>query len=225
VYCGGRHGNAVALTFDDGPGPYTHFALKRLRRNNMRATFFLVARTLGMFGSLVASEQPFGEVGDHSRTHAFLPNLPAAALRSEVVGAQVAIENVAQRPVRLFRPPYGAHDEHVDSLATRHHMLVVLWNVDSADSLGANYKQITKNVIAGMHPGSIVLMHENRGQTIRALPTILHALRRRHLRAVTVPELLALDPPTHEQLSKGLAGCRHFRELGDTLTGGTARPD
>src|SRR4051812_24753826 len=28
VYCGGTRGNAVALTFDDGPGPYTHFALK-----------------------------------------------------------------------------------------------------------------------------------------------------------------------------------------------------
>ena len=30
VYCGGTRGDEVAFTFDDGPGVYTHFALKKL---------------------------------------------------------------------------------------------------------------------------------------------------------------------------------------------------
>jgi peptidoglycan/xylan/chitin deacetylase (PgdA/CDA1 family) len=55
--------------------------------------------------------------------------------------------------------------------------------------------------------GSIVLMHENRGQTIRALRGILPSLRRRGLRSVTVPELLAADPPTTAQLAAGRQGC------------------
>jgi hypothetical protein len=60
-------------------------------------------------------------------------------------------------------------------------------------------------------------MHENRGQTIRALPTIFTALRRDRLKAVTVPELVAEDPPSRSQLRTGVGGCavsRRFRGNG-----------
>ena len=49
----------------------------------------------------------------------------------------------------LFRPPYGARDARIDSIARAHGLLQILWTVDSADSLGANYAQIERNVIAG----------------------------------------------------------------------------
>ena len=88
-------------------------------------------------------------------------------------------------------------------------MLEILWNVDSRDSLGdTNYLGIERNVLAGLRPGSIILMHENHGQTIRALPTIFAALARRRLRAVTVPELMSADPPSLAQLRHGPTGCR-----------------
>jgi hypothetical protein len=50
-------------------------------------------------------------------------------------------------------------------------------------------------------------MHENRGQTIRALPVIFAAIAREHLQAVTVPELVAADPPSVAQLRAGGNGC------------------
>jgi hypothetical protein len=84
--------------------------------------------------------------------------------------------------VLLFRPPYEGRTTAIDSEVRALGMLEVLWNVDSGDSLGANYAGIRRNVTAGLRPGSIVLMHENRGQTIRALPIIFAALARRHLR-------------------------------------------
>ena len=80
-----------------------------------------------------------------------------------------------------------------------------MWTADSRDSLGANYAGITRNVEAALHPGAIILMHENRGQTIRALTTILPFLHRRHLRSVSLPELFATDPPSIAQLTKGAA--------------------
>jgi len=46
VYCGGGHERLVALTFDDGPGPYTKFALDQLGRAGARVTWFLVGRNL-----------------------------------------------------------------------------------------------------------------------------------------------------------------------------------
>ena len=46
VSCGGGHGDAVALTFDDGPSPYTTQLLRILQRNGAHATFFDVGNRL-----------------------------------------------------------------------------------------------------------------------------------------------------------------------------------
>jgi peptidoglycan/xylan/chitin deacetylase (PgdA/CDA1 family) len=87
--------------------------------------------------------------------------------------------------------------------------------VDSRDSIGGNYAAIERNVIAGLRPGSIILMHENHGQTIRAMPTIFATLARRHLQAVTVPQLVAEDPPSLAALRAGIGGCAVSRRGGN----------
>jgi len=96
-------------------------------------------------------------------------------------------------------------------------LLQILWTVDSRDSLGADYAQIEATVIAGMRPGAIILMHENHGQTVRALINIFAALKRKHLRAVSVPRLLAEDAPSNAQLRAGGRGCGAH---GASTTGG-----
>lgn len=167
VYCGGKTKRMVALTFDDGPGPYTHYVLNRLRRNKLRATFFLVSRNLRQFGDLVAKELEHGTVADHTQTHANLGTLSAEQQREEMVGAQQLIAKEAERDVQLFRPPYGMRTPSVDRIAKQAGMVQVLWSVDSADSAGENYAGIKKTVIAGLKPGAIILLHDNRGQTVR----------------------------------------------------------
>ncbi|HSO98528.1 MAG TPA: polysaccharide deacetylase family protein [Solirubrobacteraceae bacterium] len=207
VYCAGPRGRALAFTFDDGPGPYTHFALKRLRQAGQRTTFFAVGRSIDNFPGWLKREEPLAAIEDHTLTHPLLTAFGPAEIERQIAGARRQIESVTGRPVQLFRPPYGAHNATVDAIARRLGLLEILWNVDSADSLGANYAGITRNVEAGLHPGAIILMHENRGQTIRALTTILPELRRRGLRSVSLPELLASDPPSLAQLKAGSRGC------------------
>jgi peptidoglycan/xylan/chitin deacetylase (PgdA/CDA1 family) len=197
----------VALTFDDGPGPYTTLAIKKLREAHLRATFFLVGKSISAYPGLARQEKPVAAVGDHTMTHPFLPGLSQAAMSQQIAGAETLIKQAAGQPVGLFRPPYGARTPAIDAEARSLGLLEVLWTVDSADSLGADYAGIEHNVIAGLHPGSIILMHENRGQTIRALPVIFAALARDHLRAVTLPELVAQDPPSLAQLRAGGSGC------------------
>jgi peptidoglycan/xylan/chitin deacetylase (PgdA/CDA1 family) len=133
----------------------------------------------------------------------------------EIAGAKTLIEHASGQRVVLFRPPYEGRTPAIDGEGKALGMLEVLWNVDSADSLGAEYAGIEHNVIAGLHPGSIILMHENRGQTIRALPAIFAALERDHLRAVTVPELVEEDPPSLAQLRAGGHGCGVSRHAGN----------
>lgn len=210
VYCGGRERRLVALTFDDGPGPYTGMALRELRRAGARATFFLVGRSIQRFPQWPRRERRLGAIGEHTLTHPYLPGLAPGAARHEIAGGQAAAAAAAGVRVRLFRPPYGAHTPAIDRLVARLGMVEVLWDVDSTDSRVAppsNYATIASTVRHGIRPGSIVLFHENRGQTIRALRTILPMLSRRRLRAVTVPQLLRDDPPSRIMLARGWAGC------------------
>ncbi len=207
IYCAGHRGDEVALTFDDGPGTYTKLAIAKLRKHAVKATFFIVGRNIPLLPGAIRQERALGAVGDHTFTHPLLTSLSPALAESEIVRTQAAVEHASGGPVFLFRPPYGAHDATVDSIARDHNLLEILWTVDSADSLGANYAQIERNVIAGMHPGAIILMHENHGQTIRAMLSIFAALKRRHLRAVSVPRLLTDDPPSEAQVRAGGLGC------------------
>ena len=207
VYCAGRERREVALTFDDGPGPYTRLVLAKLRKHHLSATFFVVARNITLVKGATREERLLGAVGDHTFTHPLLTTLPLEAARREIAGAKRAIERSSGAPVFLFRPPYGARDAAIDGLVGSLGLLEVLWTVDSRDSLGASYAQIEHNVIAGLHPGAIILMHENRGQTVRALLGIFAALARRRLRAVSVPQLLRDDPPGPATLRSHAAAC------------------
>lgn len=208
VYCGGRKRPWVAFTFDDGPGVYTRLAVRILSAAHVPATFFIVGENLARFPAAFHAEERIGALGDHTWTHPDLGLLAPAAVRQQIASAKHALERASGRRVWFFRPPYGVRNATVDATARRLGLVEVLWTVDSADSLGANYAQIARNVLAGMHPGSIVLMHENRGQTIRALKfTVLPRLRRSHLRLVTLPQLLSGDPPSRAQLAHGGRGC------------------
>jgi peptidoglycan/xylan/chitin deacetylase (PgdA/CDA1 family) len=215
VFCAGTSKPMVALTFDDGPGVYTHLAINKLREFGEAATFFLVGKELHARSEWAVREKPYAVFGDHTMTHPFLPALSKAKMVRQVAGAQTLIERTVGEPVVLFRPPYGGSSPQIQSEARSLGMLEALWSVDSKDSLGANYAAIQHNVIVGLHRGSIILMHENRGQTIRALPAIFAALARRHLRAVTLLQLIAEDPPSLAQLHAGRSGCDARHQAGN----------
>src|SRR4051794_22922807 len=76
IYCGRGRGNAVALTFDDGPGPFTERLLELLRAANAHATFFVVGSRLRDWPEAPHAESQVGAVGNHTRPHPHLTRLP-----------------------------------------------------------------------------------------------------------------------------------------------------
>jgi peptidoglycan/xylan/chitin deacetylase (PgdA/CDA1 family) len=203
VYCGGRSKPLVALTFDDGPGPYTLPTMAILRSFGDAATFFLVGKELKAYPTLEGVprlERQLGAVGDHTWTHPNLLGLPPSGLQHEIADTQRAIAAASGGPVLLFRPPYGGQDSAVESYVKSLGMVDVIWTIDSGDSHGAGPSRVLRNVVKGLRPGAIILLHENRGSTFAVLPQILRAMRARGLQAVTLPALLTLDPPTVAEL-------------------------
>ena len=207
IYCGGRHGHAVAFTFDDGPGVYTHYALRKLTQAHERATFFVVGKSIRAWPRWLRRATRVAALGDHTMTHQDLLAMSSYQAYGEIARAKQMIQRDSGQRVELFRPPYGAQDRMIEQIVRRLGMLDIMWSVDSADSLGATYAGIIRNVEHGLHPGAIIEMHENRGQTIRALTALLPVLRRHHLRSVSVLDLLATDPPSAAQVRRGQSGC------------------
>ena len=197
VYCGGSSGRYVALTFDDGPGAYTPRTLAILGERHLRATFFLIGSNVPVRPGLAQIElKDYSALGVHAWVHKSLDRLSQVKIRNQIVWTRNAIAKATGAQARLFRPPYGARNARVDKVTRRLGMVEVLWSIDSGDSQGKNWRQIGHEVLRNIRPGSIVLLHDNRGQTIRALHRlILPGIEKRGLIPVTVPELLMLDPP------------------------------
>jgi peptidoglycan/xylan/chitin deacetylase (PgdA/CDA1 family) len=211
IFCGGHRGHALALTFDDGPGPYTHVALRKLAAAHQRATFFVVGQSTHYYPGLLRPELRVAVLADHTYSHPDLAVLPRSQVYAEIASDRALITRESGQRVDLFRPPYGAISPTVLGVAHQLGLLTVMWTQDSGDSLGANYARISHNVEQALRPGAIILMHENRGQTIRALATLLPMLRRRHLQSVSLPQLLATDPPSVALVRRGSAGCGRVR--------------
>ncbi len=211
VRAGGTQGHDIALTFDDGPGPYTPEVLDVLEREHVPATFFVIGEELRYFSSSTAREIRQGFViGDHTETHPMLAQLSAHDQHEELFEQAARIELLGGPRPTLFRPPYGSFDTTTFHLLHQMHMLMVLWTVDTDDYQEPGVEVIVHNALEGAKPGAIILMHDaggNRSQTIAALPTIIHELRSRGYRLVTVPQLLKDDPPPAGQpLPTNLSG-------------------
>ena len=203
VRLGSAHRRELALTFDDGPGPYTARVLRILRRMHVHATFFVIGRQAVEYPSLVASEAHAGnEVGDHTFTHPPLASLSAAAQRAQIVEAARAIHRAGAPWPVLLRPPYGSLNATTVRVLHKLGMLMVLWSADTSDYARPGVARIVYTAISGAEPGAIILMHDGGGdrtETIAALPRIITRLRQRGFNLVTISQLIADDPPRRGQ--------------------------
>ncbi|MDZ5309107.1 polysaccharide deacetylase family protein [Corynebacterium diphtheriae] len=182
----------VALTFDDGPGPYTSQILDTLDSRGVKATFFEIATAIPRFPEIVRRQVASGmEVGSHTVTHRQLPLLPLAEQQQEADGASDRlVEAGAPRPV-MMRPPYGAWNQDTKRLGYS----LILWNVDSEDWKNRDAQVTTNNIMAQVRSGSIVLMHDIHPSTAAALPGIIDRLQEQGYTLVTVSQLLGQLTP------------------------------
>ncbi|WNQ13975.1 polysaccharide deacetylase family protein [Paenibacillus aurantius] len=192
----------VALTFDDAPDAnFTPQILDVLKRKGVKATFFVVGNRVLAHPDIVKRMVQEGHtIGNHSYNHANLPKLTDAEFRDQITKTDELIRQYTGFTPNIVRPPYGnIAEEQIQWLASQHKK-IVNWNVDSLDWKGLSAKQVETNVLAHVHPGSIVLEHaaggtgEDLSGTVLALPKIIDELRNDGVKLVTIPELL--DIPT-----------------------------
>jgi peptidoglycan/xylan/chitin deacetylase (PgdA/CDA1 family) len=193
---------AVALTFDDGPGPWTPRIARALEAHGCRGTFFVLGPAVQERPSVVAALVAAGhEVGNHLWSHADASGQAVPEIRAEAERTGAAVQEAAGLVPSLVRPPYCAAPERVArALGRRSGAKVVLRSVDPADWRAVSADDVVRDVLTAAGPGDIVCLHDgvspaNRGAATRevtaeAVEQLVPALLSRGLRPVTVSELL-----------------------------------
>lgn len=192
--------NAVALTFDDGPDRPLDMFLELLERYGARATFFVVGeqveRSPNRLQEIVSCGHEIAVHGYRHHNHLFMtPNQTMEDMRR----AKAIIEEVAQRPTKLFRAPYGRFSlaswleagrqgwQRVHFTRTR---VAYDWEVH------ATPQSVVENV-GWPEAGDILLLHDSDRYTapgswrvnLEALPIILERISEVGLEASSVREI------------------------------------
>ncbi len=184
----------IALTFDDGPNPvFTPQVHRVLQQYEVSATFFCIGQQVQRYPDLVQQASQEGSaIGNHTWNHPHLTRLSPAAIRWQLSTTSAAIRQAIGVPPDLFRPPYGATNATVRSIASQLGLRQILWTIDTRDWQRPGVSAIVSTVLAKAKNGSIVLMHDgggNRSQTVQALPQIITKLQQRGFTFVTVEQL------------------------------------
>jgi peptidoglycan/xylan/chitin deacetylase (PgdA/CDA1 family) len=182
---GDERKGVVAFTFDDGPNPETTPAvIDALEKYNVPATFFIVTqRIAGKHGEkpreILQRELDAGFlVGSHSVTHPNLKHASADQLTREVDASIRTLAIQANRPIGLFRPPYGAINLAGRLRLKKLGLTEVQWSVDTLDWRAHNADRLRKKVISMIKKdgGGVVLMHDVKPITAQVIAGVLDDL-------------------------------------------------
>ncbi|QJU10491.1 hypothetical protein FBF26_04505 [Candidatus Saccharibacteria bacterium oral taxon 488] len=189
-------GKVIALTFDDGPGPYTAHLLDILDQHGAKATFFLIGSKVSAQADVLRRMHARGhQLGNHSWSHPELPKLPVHQIASEIDRTNDAIKQATGVTPSILRPPYGAVNGVVLEQLRLRSMSSILWSVDTRDWADRNSDIVCSRAVAGARPGAIILMHDIHQTSVNAVPCILNALKQQGYSFVTVQGLLGTTTP------------------------------
>ncbi|MEU8437696.1 polysaccharide deacetylase family protein [Streptomyces sp. NPDC029216] len=210
-----RTEKTVALTFDadmtSDQGPRAASGerfdnpelIDALRRLKVPSTVFMTGRWAEEYPDQAKAigTDPNFEIANHSYSHhAFkspcygLPALDAPAARADVERAFAAFKKAgAVNTVPYFRFPGGCYDDQALRALAPAKVTAVQWDVVSGDAFAKDPDAVAEQVLAGVKPGSVVVMHCTHSAapvTGQAIEKIVPELRKRGFRFVKVSELM-----------------------------------
>ncbi|MFJ4521295.1 polysaccharide deacetylase family protein [Streptomyces sp. NPDC088810] len=208
-------GKTVALTFDadmtadQGPRAASgeHFdnpgLIGALRTLKVPATVFMTGRWADQYPAEARDlgHDPQFEVANHSWSHyAFtadcygLPTVGADGMRADVQRAYTSLRTAGvPKAMPYFRFPGGCYDQRALRALSGLGVTAVQWDVVSGDAFATDADAVVAQVLDGVKPGSVVVMHCTRSAaptTERVVRTVVPELRRRGYRFVKVSELI-----------------------------------
>lgn len=187
----------IALTFDDGPSPYTGILLDGLEICDVAVTFFMNGEngTGGTCGiknghkALLARMWENGhQLANHTYRHTSFHGLRGDQIASEVFGVEELIFDAVGGTYKcLVRTPYG----YVDKTVTDNvHAPIVLWSVDTLDWKYRYADYVYNKILSCVKDRAIILMHDIHKSSVEGVLRAINTLKTRGYEFVTVSELM-----------------------------------
>lgn len=151
----------VLLTFDDGPHANTVKVLEVLKKQNVKALFFIIGKNIQ--GNEVILKQIVTEghqIGNHSFSHHnFIDVWGTKKVTKDFETCQKLIEQY-QPQSKLFRPPYGVTNPNIAKALKQLNLQSIGWNIRSYDTSIKDIEKIKQRVLSQLKPGAIILLHD-----------------------------------------------------------------
>ncbi|GAB6547388.1 polysaccharide deacetylase family protein [Bacillus luti] len=174
----------VYLTFDDGPSNHTKESLEVLKKENVKATFFAIGKSVENRKELLKDISDDGHyIGLHSMTHEPNRIYPASGkpdnFINEMKQLQKEVKEITKQNSVLIRAPYGSKPylkKPYQEAILANGFKIWDWNIDSNDwKYQATPEKILETIQSQVREDRtkhVVLMHEKAG-TIQVLPKII----------------------------------------------------
>ena len=172
-----RTGQAVYLTFDDGPIPeVTPAVLNILAKYGVKATFFMVGENIEKHPEVYEQVVKAGHsIGNHTYNHLkgwkystkeYLANVE----KSPITNHQLPITN-------LFRPPYGKATLCQRRALSRLGYRIIFWDILTRDyEASRTPEQMLAQIQKETRPGSIINFHDSLKSNERMLTVLPQAI-------------------------------------------------
>lgn len=192
----------VVLTFDDGPdATYTPQILDILKKNNVKASFFIVGENGEANPDIVERIYREGnEIGNHTFTHPNVADISAGRTKMELNTTQRLIQELTGHSTIMFRPPYVADAEPSTPnelspilRAQQQGYTMIGELIDPSDWEQPPVNVIVKRIMDQLSLGNVILLHDaggNRENTVKALPIIIEKLKQKGYKFVTLHDLI-----------------------------------
>ena len=198
AHCKGKTDEkVVALTFDDGPdGEMTSRVLDILKRYEIKATFFLIGEKAQKYPTTVKRIVDEGHiVANHTYTHSgCFPMKSVESVCEELRMCNDTIFNIADKRIKLFRPPFGVTNPIIGRAVRRMGFHTIGWSIRSLDTISRYSREhICERVIRRLHPGAIILLHDRCADADILLERVIPAIREQGYRFVSLSDLLHIE--------------------------------
>ena len=187
----------VALTFDDGPTPFTDRLLRVLTANAAKATFFLIGNKVAADPASARRIADAGmEIGNHTWEHANMSTVPVEDIADQLSKGTAAIAAATGRVPVLLRTAGGLISDAVLAEAKRQGLADVNWDVIPFDWINdANTDATRYMLMTQITPGSVVLLHDTYSSTVDLVEQFIPVLKANGYHLVTVSHLLGHREP------------------------------
>ncbi len=188
----------VAITIDDGPNKRTLEVCSILERYGGKGTFFFTRQLInrGYSGQVKKAYNRGHEIANHTANHKMLTGSYAHSYK-QAYTPMATIRKATGFSPTWIRAMGGGIDKTGMKAVVKTGQLYANWSIDSYDSHRRYTPPSTlyRNVMRGVKPGSVILIHQTHPETIKALPRICKELKRRGYKMVTLSELAASGKP------------------------------